>query len=584
MANNSQDGNSSTNHHPEYYLGDGNVTFVVENTLFCVHRFFFERESKDFFEDFAKALQDGISDGGPFLLEGITSADFETLLWVWYSPKYRLDKKQKDHWLVILDLSTRWQFPRMKELAVEQLQSLEIDPVEKVTIYDKYGIDRSLLLREYKRLCTREGQMSTEEGEKVKLPTVLGIYQARERAIRSAAGKEHRNPTPADADEEELEKILIDIFNLNICPSVGLLDGASNQTPSGDTNRQIAQSQGQSNSAFTQPDAYRTTSRSSWTDSSSQNDNERKDTMGTKHKIEADKEQNNPHVSPYFHFNFYRVRDNSRGYLYYPICMKFPSAEFNEINECGDAGYLQTCQRLYACILVVVYLYVVLSNVDMRSGFSTSNPRCFNMQELPLAAAERSRVQELVLHSDQSVDELKETLDPLSRHLLNGLAYTIGSALGSEPPTREECLIAFSIPNRVGLMAGARAWSKHSHRSRGETPGAGNLPVDRNGEGQMKINIGWWSTPYGSVSSINERALALFERVVDKSTWRNIHWLPHQVLVYEVRVEEGYGMRWSQDRSVLESGEGTELLPWSFRGFVEPMMENGHEIGWKHGI
>ncbi|OJA19201.1 hypothetical protein AZE42_09854 [Rhizopogon vesiculosus] len=510
MANNSQDGNSPTNHHPEYYLGDGNVTFVVENMLFCVHRFFFERESKDFFEDFAKAFQDGMSDGGPFLLEGITSVDFETLLWVWYSPKYRLDKKQKDHWLVILDLSTRWRFPRMKELAVEQLQSLEIDPVEKITIYDKYGIDKSLLLREYKRLCTREGQMSTEEGEKVKLPTVLGIYQARERAIRSAAGKERRNPTPADADEEELEKILIDIFNLNIRPNIGSLNGASNQTPSGDTNRQIAQSQGQSNSAFTQPDAYRTTSRSSWTDSSSQNDNERKDTMGT---IEAD--------------NVKR---------------------------------------------------------DMRSGFSTSNPHCFNMQEPPLAAAERSRVQELVLRSDQSVDELKETLDPLSRHLLNGLAYTIGSALGSEPPTREECLIAFSIPNRVGLMAGARAWSKHSHRSRVETPGVGDLPVDRNREGQMKINIGWWGTPYGSVSSINGRALALFERVVVKSTWRNIHWLPHQVLVYEVRVEEGYGMRWSQDRSVLESGEGTELLPWSFRGFVEPMMENGHEIGWKHGI
>jgi hypothetical protein len=103
--------------------------------------------------------------------------------------KYRLDKNLKDGWLVILELSTRWQFPKMKELAVEQLQNLEIDPVEKIAIYDKYEIDRSLLLREYKRLCMREGQMSTEEGEVVKLPTVLSIYQARERVFRSAAGK-----------------------------------------------------------------------------------------------------------------------------------------------------------------------------------------------------------------------------------------------------------------------------------------------------------------------------------------------------------------------------------------------------------
>ncbi|KAG2142953.1 hypothetical protein DEU56DRAFT_792663 [Suillus clintonianus] len=225
----------------------------------------------------------------------------------------------------------------------------------------------------------------------------------------------------------------------------------------------------------------------------------------------------------------------------------------------------------------------MMSNVGSRSSVLIPIPHCFNIKELSSAALERSRVQELVQCSKQPLDELKQTLDPLSRHLLNGLAYTVGSALGSEPPTREECLTAFSIPNNVGLTAGARAWSKHSHRSQGETPGIKDLPVERNNKGKMKTNTGWWGTPSGSVSSINDRALALFERVVDKSTWRNLHWLPHQVLVYEARVAEGYGMRWSQDRSVLESGEVVaELLSWTFRGFVEPMIENGHEVGWKH--
>ncbi|KAG0695070.1 hypothetical protein DFH29DRAFT_956854 [Suillus ampliporus] len=226
----------------------------------------------------------------------------------------------------------------------------------------------------------------------------------------------------------------------------------------------------------------------------------------------------------------------------------------------------------------------MISDVDMRPRFLIPIPRCFNIEELPSAALERSRVQELIQCSNHA-DELKQTLDPLSRHLLNGLAYTVGSALGSEPPTREECLAAFSIPNKAGLTAGARAWSKHSHRSQGEILEAKDLPVERNKKGQMKINRGWWGTPSGSVSSINERALALFERVVDNSTWRNLHWLPHQVLVYEVRVAEGYGMRWFQDRSVLERGDVvSKLPPWTFRGFVEPMMENGHEVGWKHQI
>lgn len=225
-----------------------------------------------------------------------------------------------------------------------------------------------------------------------------------------------------------------------------------------------------------------------------------------------------------------------------------------------------------------------IAHVDMRSSLLIPIPHCFNIEELPSAALERSRVQELIRCSNQPLDELKQTLDPLSRHLLSGLAYTVGSALGSEPPTREECLTAFSIPNKVGLTTGARAWSKHSHRSQGKTPGAENLPVKRNSKGQMKTDTGWWGTPSGSVSSINELALALFERVMDNSTWRNLHWLPHQILVYEARVAEGYGMRWSQDRSVLESGEVTELLSWTFRGFVEPMIENGHEVGWKHQI
>lgn len=109
-----------------------------------------------------------------------------------------------------------------------------------------------------------------------------------------------------------------------------------------------------------------------------------------------------------------------------------------------------------------------------------------------------------------------------------------------------------------------------------------------------------------------------------------------QVLAYEIRVPEGYGMRWAQDRAnfkqrtqpyaegalealiqniidtlrseaksehgecqatifsepeaLLPSPEAssigpvtpTVIVPWIFRGFVEPMMEGGHEVGWRH--
>lgn len=211
------------------------------------------------------------------------------------------------------------------------------------------------------------------------------------------------------------------------------------------------------------------------------------------------------------------------------------------------------------------------------------------MEELPSASAERARLRNLLSQPDQSnVD--KECLEnPLSKHLLHGLAYTVGSALGSDPPTRKQCLSAFlALPNKSRLTSGARAWAKHAHRSQGDPDGEAT---------------GWWGNqPTGPVASINERALSLFDKVMDNATWRNLHWLPHQVLVYEVRVEEGYGMRWSQNRGTMDEGEDETKVhsqdgdsdngklssdpipepPWIFRGFVEPMMENGHEVGWRH--
>ncbi|KIK01603.1 hypothetical protein K443DRAFT_98364 [Laccaria amethystina LaAM-08-1] len=237
----------------------------------------------------------------------------------------------------------------------------------------------------------------------------------------------------------------------------------------------------------------------------------------------------------------------------------------------------------------------ILPSSELQStlgqGFlSLQDPHCYGMQEVPSASQERKRVSAILRSRNENISQTgsstletamiassdAETSPLLFTHLAHGLAYTAGSALGSTPPSTESCLSAFLVPNSAKLTAGARAWSKHSHRSQ---------PVDETEKDKRKRSTGWWGTPSGPVAIINERALALFWKVMDSATWKNLHWLPHQILVYEVRVAEGYGMRWSQDQS--EEGRESEGLsketrPWIFRGFVEPMMENGHEVGWKH--
>ncbi|KAG6810432.1 hypothetical protein H0H92_011874 [Tricholoma furcatifolium] len=203
------------------------------------------------------------------------------------------------------------------------------------------------------------------------------------------------------------------------------------------------------------------------------------------------------------------------------------------------------------------------------------------MLELPEAHVEREKVRQVLasLRAEETTTTAClniQEFSPLIVHLSHGLAYTVGSALGSTPPTTELCLGAFLVANKAGLTAGARAWSKHFHRSQSfEAREAGD---------RKEASAGWWGSPSGPVATINEKAIALFWRIINGATWRNLHWLPHQVLVYEVRVLDGYGMRWSRDESVrLEDGEeAANARPWVFRGLLEPQMENGHEIGWRH--
>ncbi|CAI7867649.1 unnamed protein product, partial [Closterium sp. NIES-53] len=47
----------------------------------------------------------------------------------------------------------------------------------------------------------------------------------------------------------------------------------------------------------------------------------------------------------------------------------------------------------------------------------------------------------------------------------------------------------------------------------------------------------------------NQHALQCLTSLLDGATWMNVHALPHDLPVFEVRGREGYGARWSADGS-----------------------------------
>lgn len=136
---------------------------------------------------------------------------------------------------------------------------------------------------------------------------------------------------------------------------------------------------------------------------------------------------------------------------------------------------------------------------------------------------------------------------------LLGLRTTAGSRMDVFPPGISELIRSFRRRNdtKAGalLSVGGRALTKHCKRSKD----------------------GWWGNGLvGSDREKNEKAEAALRKVLSGACWLNIHFLPHEVAVYEIRHAEGYGARWECNP------------PYNFRGFLEPQMENGHEQGWIH--
>ncbi|KAJ7883913.1 hypothetical protein B0H14DRAFT_3432732 [Mycena olivaceomarginata] len=162
-----------------------------------VHRYFFERESTFFKAQLAipatpGAPRIGTTDDSAILLDNVRSPDFAKLLWVFYKPKYSLYDATVEDWSTILELSCRWEFAKVKSLAVRWLEKLELP-----------DIDRILL--------------TVEEGIRLGMETFISLSRARECALNQAASGGH-SPAPATLGGTELMEIIKDHFNTTIAP------------------------------------------------------------------------------------------------------------------------------------------------------------------------------------------------------------------------------------------------------------------------------------------------------------------------------------------------------------------------------
>ncbi|KAF8549175.1 hypothetical protein OG21DRAFT_1470332 [Imleria badia] len=203
--------------HPEYYLSDGSVSFLTGNILFRVHKSFFERESEVFRNLFETAAVDDPqsgTDARPFTLD-VKPDEFEQLLWVWYDREYSYQQPTKEQWVTILRLATRWEFLKIRELAIRQLVALDLPPAERISIYKEHGIDDERLLSSYVELCRSPTVPTKADGDLIEMETLINILQAREDAQRKAVELGHESPTSASLEDETLREIVSRFFGLD---------------------------------------------------------------------------------------------------------------------------------------------------------------------------------------------------------------------------------------------------------------------------------------------------------------------------------------------------------------------------------
>lgn len=202
--------------HDIYYIKGGDVYFLVDERMFRVHRYFFERESSYFQQMFRyPALPgqepEGTSHSTAFKLNDLTVENFANFLWVFYNPKHSLYDASTDVWTQILHTACKWAFPEVKALAIRELERKTLGLVDRIVLYQNNNIDPSVLAPLYAKLCVRDEPLTTEESLRLTVETAVHIFHARER-LHSISLDGLRSPLPSGMDLSIVMKIIDEVW------------------------------------------------------------------------------------------------------------------------------------------------------------------------------------------------------------------------------------------------------------------------------------------------------------------------------------------------------------------------------------
>ncbi|KAH9005693.1 hypothetical protein EDB83DRAFT_2682116 [Lactarius deliciosus] len=168
--------------HGKYFFKDGNVTFLVDGILYCVHRYFFSRDSVYFSTRFAQlGVRDHEASSTTVSLGDIEREDFEAFL-----SKFEERDLSYEQWRSVLHLSTRWGFASLRKLALRSINPPT--SYDRLILARTYAVD-DWILPALTALCERKAPLSLDEARGMSMEDVVLVASVREdirsKSIRS---------------------------------------------------------------------------------------------------------------------------------------------------------------------------------------------------------------------------------------------------------------------------------------------------------------------------------------------------------------------------------------------------------------
>ncbi|ETW80320.1 hypothetical protein HETIRDRAFT_384845 [Heterobasidion irregulare TC 32-1] len=166
------------------------LVILAGKTLFKVPRW--GLEANDIFSMMytlpnGTAGAEGSSDENPIQLSGeISAEEFRSFLKVLY-PMTGSSKAGVD-WQAVLKLSTLWDFGKVRQRAIAELEKKSREPLESILLARKHQVFK-WLIEGYVELARRPEPLTFEEGEQLGWPVFARLVDLRERSWQSAGGK-----------------------------------------------------------------------------------------------------------------------------------------------------------------------------------------------------------------------------------------------------------------------------------------------------------------------------------------------------------------------------------------------------------